>query len=304
MTDTAHSKLIYNKFGQPVTDLRSNKIYIFGSSSKGNSVYFKEPRILIDLGFSYKTYSKYDPNFFLKTDYIFLTHEHDDHLKPTTLIKVLETSPNTKIIIPQRMANVIIQEEWCKKKKIKQSKLYEYSDRFLVALPMNLPSQFVGNIAFMPHITSHGPITNVAIELVYNNQHVLYASDLDDFDPNTERMTDGLPQQLNNPFDIICLEANYNRQILDKRIKEDVEHVERLREAIAIAIHGDIDTLNQLNDEFKKANNRLYRSTGNLRHIDEEMAWQYVQTYLKNDGIFIPLHASAEYGTMHQFRNT
>ena len=41
MTDTAHSKLIYNKFGQPVTDLRSDKIYIFGSSSKGNSVYFK-----------------------------------------------------------------------------------------------------------------------------------------------------------------------------------------------------------------------------------------------------------------------
>ena len=56
----------------PTTDTRLNDLHIFGSSSKGNSIYFKDGRFLIDLGFPYKKYIEYDRNFFLKVDFIFL----------------------------------------------------------------------------------------------------------------------------------------------------------------------------------------------------------------------------------------
>lgn len=260
--------LAYNKIGQRVTDERQERMYVFGSSSAGNSIYFKNPRILIDLGFSYKRYLEYDPLFFLKVDYIMLTHEHSDHLNPSTLLRVAHNYPGIKIIIPPNMWNDMLQSDFAH--RINQTKLKQYKSHFIFAKPMQLINHHSMVINYIPHVTSHGPITNCAIELIYDNQHILYASDLDNFNPDPIKHTQGLPMNINNPFDVICLEANYDPDILNNYIKT----------------HAD-----------------SFRATENYRHTSEPVAWDYVHKYLKANGIFIPLHASHMFGTLWQDLN-
>lgn len=260
--------LAYNKIGQRVTDERQERMYVFGSSSAGNSIYFKNPRILIDLGFSYKRYLEYDPLFFLKVDYIMLTHEHSDHLNPSTLLRVAHNYPGIKIIIPPNMWNDMLKSDFAH--RINQTKLKQYASHFIFAKPMQLINHHNMVINYIPHVTSHGPITNCAIELIYDNQHILYASDLDNFNPDLIKHTQGLPMDINNPFDVICLEANYDPDILNNYIKT----------------HDD-----------------SFRATENYRHTSEPVAWDYVHKYLKANGIFIPLHASHMFGTLWQDLN-
>lgn len=260
--------LAYNKIGQRVTDERQERMYVFGSSSAGNSIYFKNPRILIDLGFPYKRYLEYDPLFFLKVDYIMLTHEHSDHLNPSTLLRVAHNYPGIKIIIPPNMWNNMLKSDFAH--RINQTKLKQYESHFIFAKPMQLINHHNMVINYIPHVTSHGPITNCAIELIYDNQHILYASDLDNFNPDPIKHTQGLPMDINNPFDVICLEANYDPDILNNYIKT----------------HDD-----------------SFRATENYRHTSEPVAWDYVHKYLKANGIFIPLHASHMFGTLWQDLN-
>lgn len=259
------ANLAYNYTGQRVTDERQDRMYVFGSSSAGNSIYFKHPRILIDLGFPYKRYTDYDPLFFLKVDYIMLTHEHSDHLNPSTLLRVIHNYPGLKVIVPPNMWNDMMKPDFAH--RINQAKLNSYRSHFIFAHPMQLVNHKGMAINYIPHVTSHGPITNCAIELVYDNQHILYASDLDNFKPDPIKQTQGLPMNQSNPFDVICLEANYDPDL----IKEYIE------------THDDD-----------------FRATENLRHTSEPVAWDYVHRYLKPDGIFIPLHASHMFGTLWQ----
>lgn len=259
------ANLAYSRFGQRVTDQRQDALYVFGSSSSGNSIYFKEARILIDMGFSYKRYMEYSKTFFFNVDYIMLTHEHVDHLNCSTLLRVCKLYPAIKIIIPPNMWQDMLEPDFAH--RIDQEKLVAYASHFIFAQPMQLTNRRGLKIQYLPHVTAHGPITNCAIELIYNNLHVMYASDLDEFQANPARGTQGLPMDKSNPFDILCLEANYDPKILHDYI----------------ASHPDD-----------------YRASENFRHTDEQTAWNYVHTYLKSDGIFIPLHASHTFGTLWQ----
>lgn len=259
------ANLAYNISGQRVTDQRQDNLYVFGSSSSGNSIYFKKLRVLIDLGFSYKRYREYDPNFFLKVDFLFLTHEHSDHLNPSTLLRVAQLYPGVKIIIPPAMWATLNGPRFAD--RIKQKKLKALSSRFIMARAMTLTNSQGVKINFIPHVTKHGPIKNQAVELIGLNTHILYASDLDEFTPNPKIGTQGLPMDPNNKFDILCLEANYDPDILH---------------------------------EYIQTHTNSFRASENLRHIDEKTAWNYVHQFLAPDGIFIPLHASHTFGTLWQ----
>lgn len=261
------ANLAYNINGQRIDDARQHDLYVFGSSSSGNSIYFKDARVLIDLGFSFKRYQAYDRNFFLKVDYIFLTHEHSDHLNPSTLLRVAELYPNVKIIIPVALWDDITADDFAD--RINQKKLFQLQERerFIMASPTVFESITGPQISFIPHVTKHGPIKNQAIELTYLNKHVLYASDLDEFTPNPAFGTQGLPMDPTNKFDILCLEANYDPNILQ---------------------------------QYMLTHEDNYRAKENLRHIDEQTAWNYVHQYLNENGIFIPLHASHTFGTLWQ----
>lgn len=265
------SNLIYNRNKIRITKSYDNQIQIFGSSSSGNSIYFKKPRLLIDLGFPYKRYFEYDPNLFLKIDYIMLTHEHRDHLNVATMLKICEVYPAIKFIIPINMWNDMLTPDFIVKHKFKLDRLLASKNHIIKAnAPIRLTNQSGDIINYLPHVTAHGPITNCAIELIYAHTHLLYASDLDSYLPDQTRHTQGLPMDSNNKFDIICLEANYDENILYNYIRKHPTS---------------------------------FRAKENLRHTSEQTAWKYVERFLKPNGIFIPLHASHAFGTLWQDLN-
>lgn len=249
-------------------------IHVFGTSSSGNSIYFKNLNVLIDLGLPYVRYSNYDKNFFNQVDYLFLTHEHGDHLNVATLLKVLKTHDNVKIVLSERMKQLLKSNDAPKAIKQKQQELLFYLNvcykRFITAETCTLVNRSKKEMLFKPHTTKHGDILNMAIELRCPeiNLHMLYATDLDNLEQTQGNgYVTGLPHYENDPFNIILLEANYDADILN-------EHL------------------------------RIYpfdaHAKGSLRHISEQEAFRYVERYLDDDGLFIPLHCSNVFGTLTQ----
>lgn len=267
----------YKRFNVPQYD-QPLPIHIFGTSSSGNSIYFKRLRLLVDIGLPMKRYNEYDTNFFNEVDYVLLTHEHQDHLLAASLLKVLEVYPHVTFIITKTMAHAINQESF-QKKNLKELLLpYRQAGRFKVSKQETLISRDGIKIEYIPHVTPHGDITNIGIELKVNDNehristHILYATDLDSLDVFTQRGDiTGLPHpgQNNEPlFDLMFLEANYNTQ----------------RRLDYLAVNPDD-----------------YRAThGSTRHVSEEEAWEYVNENLKDTGLFIPLHVSSMFGTLFQ----
>lgn len=146
-----------------------------------------------------------------------------------------------------------------------------------------------------PHFVKHGSITNMAIEIstLKYDIHMLYASDLDHLldptgidvinnrglpsnysssldptDPQFNYPIDQLKfEPLKNPFNLMFLEANYDKEILDPILQKDPHNA---------------------------------RALGNKRHISEQEAWKYASLSLSSTGLFVPLHASTTFGTLVQ----
>lgn len=278
-----HNLYMYDRWRNKVFD-KVYPIHFFGTGSSGNSLLLEPLRLIIDLGFPYKKYVALDPNFFSEIRYIILTHEHGDHLNPATMMRILKLHQNIKFLISPRMFGHITGPAFNKAQRTsglstanQQKLLTDYQDRFIILgrSPLLLYSNSQGYerypYTFTPYITKHGDITNIAIELSCPELglHLLYSSDLDNLDADPTGITDGLPQKLDQPFNLMFLEANYDKDIVEYVIQ-----------------HGDYKA---------KA-----KAEGNKRHISEQAAWSYVNQHLSNDGVFIPLHASTTYGTLVQ----
>lgn len=290
---------IYNRNHQRIQENNNqNSFFFFGSGSSGNSVYLKESHLLIDLGFAYHKYITMVPNFWYDVRYVLLTHEHSDHLNETTLMHLLEVYPHLRFIMSKRMFKRITSIMFFnrfnknKAKALEQQDLLKnkYYQRFILidADQDNQPFTIYQHdltlppVQITPHFVSHADIINIAYEITTPTHHILYSSDLDhvfaprpqDSDRIDESMS--LPLEYNsagnvkifeNPFDIIFLEANY-----------DADYLKQFLESHPNDVHA----------------------RGNLRHISEQEAWQYIQYALANNGIFIPLHASTTFGTLVQ----
>lgn len=285
-------------------------IHFFGSSSKGNSVFFKKFNLLIDLGFPYKKYEEYEKDFFKNIDTIIITHEHSDHFNPSTLLRVIKEFPNIKIYMTDFMYDEILKPEFkATYKKIPTSihhpsygfKKEINSDEIIKSPYMNrlnkikhkitsinsekdekinifLPNRQNVDVRFYPHIVKHGNIINLAIVLLdwTNEKSILYTSDLDNLKGETSFVDkNGKLRHISGLpqdyiFDMLLLEANHDIKI----IKE----------------------WSNLHDDYaSKA-----RIRGSLKHISEQESFEYVRKHLSNDGIFIPLHASETFGTLIQ----
>ena len=66
---------------------------IIGSSSKGNCIVV-EDKLMLDVGVSYSKIKKYLP----KVKLIFISHDHLDHLLPTTIKKIAYNHPTIKFL--------------------------------------------------------------------------------------------------------------------------------------------------------------------------------------------------------------
>lgn len=259
----------YNKFHERLFDL-DLPVHIFGTSSKGNSVYLSKLHTLIDLGLPYKRYSEVNPDFFLDVDFLILTHIHSDHLNPATLKHILTSYPHIKVILTRNLAQDIMNTPRVNK-SLTPELIAEYTNRFITAQSQKLKTRNDTEFDFTPHLVPHGDIVNIAIELYEptNNHHVLYSSDIDTLDKITGREPIvGIPHpDMNHQFNIVFLEANYDSVQVAKALEINPNDV---------------------------------KAKGNLRHLSEQEAWQYIEKYMADDGIFIPLHASSMYGTLIQ----
>lgn len=304
-------KSIYNKWQKRLFGKRL-PVHVFGSGSEGNSVYLKPYHILIDLGLPFKRYQEYDPQFFLDVDYIILTHHHGDHLNPSTLTRILKKYPHITIIISEFMWDIIsdarFKAEFIKRDPDElipfghdivyktdtdgnrltkppkyQADLLAHRSKFRLAEPQTLSTHSGRSVLFEPLTVKHGNIVNIAIQL--NDPSLdfdfLYASDLDNLDGarsfidwrgGTQHVT-GLNQT--RQYTCMFLEANYDEDILNQ-------------------------WYNSLSPDDPGYRGKKARADGNLRHISEQAALKYIQNHLVDNGIFVPLHASRTFGTLHQ----
>lgn len=303
---STYNKWMQRQFGKKLP------VHVFGSGSEGNSVYLKPYKTLIDLGMTYKVYNKYDPTFFIDVDYIIITHHHGDHLNPSTLFRVLESNPHIKIITSEFMWKYITSEyfkpEYIKRKKgeeipfghdltfktndtgqrIKKpskwtDKFLKHKSKFMFEYAQTLKTHTGIEFLLEPLTVKHGDIVNLAIQISDPSVdlHFLYASDLDNLDGErtfidcfgeTQRVS-GLNQ--NRQYNCMFLETNYDEEILQNWY----------------------DNLDPSSEDYR---GKKARADGNLRHISEQEADIYIKKHLVENGIFVPLHASKTFGTLHQ----
>ena len=304
-------KSIYNKWRQRQFGKRI-PVHVFGSGSEGNSVYLKPYHTLIDLGLPYKIYQEYNPTFFLDVDYLIITHHHGDHLNPATLVRVLKNYPHIRVIISEFMWNVITSDDY-KAEYVKREKgetvpfghdpsfktddsgrrirkpakfapdFFAHQSKFSFAAPEMLVTHDRKQFLFEPLTVKHGDIVNIAVQ-IYDPElefDFLYASDLDNLD-GERAFTDcfGVTQHvtgLNKERQYTCmfLEANYDEDIL----------------------RAWYDKLDESDPDYR---GKKARADGNLRHISEQEASVYIERHLAENGLFVPLHASKTFGTLHQ----
>lgn len=204
-------------------------------------------------------------------------------------MRLLNLYPHLRFLISQRMFKVITSSNFAhrfntnkERGKQRQNELLgKYRDRFHLItadekhLRLATPN---GVIIINPYFVSHENIINVAYQIDTPQHHLIYTSDLDHVftsanDPNRdlslpmEYSADGKPMMMKRPFDLMFVEANYDRDILEEALREDPDNA---------------------------------HARGNLRHISEQETWQYIQYTLAPHGLFVPLHASSAFGTLVQ----
>lgn len=304
-------KSIYNKWRQRQFGKRI-PVHVFGSGSEGNSIYLKPFKTLIDLGLPFKVYQEYDPVFFLDVDFLIITHHHGDHLNPATLLRILNNYPHIKIIVSDFMWQMITSDDYKieyekrekgdvapfghdllykthpdggrVKKPSKWKELFSpHGSKFQIAAPQTLVTHDRREFLFEPLTVKHGDIVNIAIQISDPTLDFdfLYASDLDNLGGD-RTFTDsfGQPQRVtgldqHRKYTCMFLEANYDEDILNNWYAR----------------------LDPADPDYR---GKKTRADGNLRHISEQEASRYIEKHLHDDGLFIPLHASKTFGTLHQ----
>lgn len=287
-------------------------VHIFGSGSEGNSVYLKPYKTLIDIGLPYKNYTDYSPTFFLDVDYIIVTHHHGDHLNPGTLARVLDNHPHIKVITTAFFWRFIMSDrykpEYIKRdkgeivpfghdpvyktdatgKRIPQPSKWRdvfapHHSKFIEAHDATLVTHDRKSFLFEPLTVKHGDIVNLAVQIKDESLDFdfLYASDLDNL---------GGARTFTDCFDELQHVTGLNQ--------------DRQYTCMFIEANYDEDTLNAyynaLNPDDPDYRSKKARAEGNLRHISEQESAKYIERHLVEGGLFIPLHASRSFGTLHQ----
>lgn len=253
--------LKYNKEGHYV-DEDFTDITMYGSGSSGNSLYIKPYNVIIDLGLSYK---HYDENIFYDIKYILLTHEHGDHFHVASIDRISKKFPHITFVLSEHLLE--------KAKEIFNKKNRDFSKinyQILTDKPIIYEIKNDNYAVITYTVTDHGDIPNVSytikgFEPINNieNPVILYASDLTTTEP--KHHTEGLPKD--ESYNLMFLEANYSAE----EVYDVLQH-----------------------DPYDR------KALGNLRHLSEDSAFNYVRRYLDSNGLFIPLHASSEFGSFIQ----
>lgn len=178
-------------------------INIVSTGSKGNAVYLNN-KILIDCGvpFSKLETAKIVDN----VRFVFLTHQHSDHINISTLYRLIANRPTVKIIYPEYLCKYLYQS----------FKSHRYNSNFLFSNSIIVTTTKwyrIGNLQFSCEPLQHD-VPNVAWKIFFLSKQnkpykVIYATD-----------TNSIENISANNYDLYLIENNYAREDIVNRIKE------------------------------------------------------------------------------------
>lgn len=326
--ETEFIKSTFSRDIEPI-DAVYAPIHIFGTGSDGNSMYIKHLRLLVDIGLPKNRYLSHDEHFFDKVDTIVITHHHGDHFKPATLRYILSNYKHITVYTTDFFKRYIMSDLYGKKTNKEtgevtypeRKRLEPFMDRLKTIekrtwVPLPDGSRYL----LAPLTVKHGDIVNIALQLYYRplNMSFLYATDLDNLNGTTtftsalgtEETVDGLSQS--GIYNVMFLEANYDENLIVEKVAE----MKTLREAQYVLDKTELVAEVQANphlaqekateliaikEKFERDMHNIdFRAESNKRHISEQEAFSYVKRFLKDDGLFIPLHASSTFGRLFQ----
>ena len=164
------------------------KYNIIGSSSKGNCIVV-EDILMLDVGLSYTKIKKY----LSKVKLIFISHNHQDHLLPSTIKKIAYNFPTIKFLTGSNVVVEKLVECGVNKKNIYILKEGIRYDLGLLKV----------RLVYLFHDTP-----NYALKWEYKDKKGIYVVD-----------TEKIDHIVAENYDLYLIESNYNEELLKQHIE-------------------------------------------------------------------------------------
>lgn len=169
---------------------------IISTGSKGNAILL-DNQVLIDCGVPYCRLSAFAD----KIKYIFLTHQHSDHLNTSTIRRLCTEHPSIKVIYNSYLISALYKD--CSDFICKNSFITETGKWYQV-----------GTLTFECEMLRHD-VPNCAWKIFFKIQHstyrVIYATD-----------TSSIEHIKAKGYELYLIEANYDKDEIIKRMKEKI----------------------------------------------------------------------------------
>lgn len=319
ITEPEHIKTAYNRNHAPIFDCYL-PIHLFGTGSEGNSVFFKDWNLLIDIGLPMKKYDSWDKNFFSNIDFIILTHIHGDHFNPSTVYHVLKNYPNINFIITDRMLKDVLDPRF---KAVYEPLTDAYGNVIKSFNKNGTPGK--------PYYKTDENGEKIIVKSPWLSKfsmytHRFYVIDSDNIQsleiPCRNRTLFMLPCTTKHGdienLAIVIYDTVTDEYILYASDLDNLGGKNSFKDHFGDFLHiTGLPTEYTFSKMFLEANYDdaildewgarhvdtagKARVRGSKRHISEKEAFAFVQKHLADNGIFIPLHASKTFGTLLQY---
>lgn len=296
-------------------------IHIFGTGSAGNSFFFKNLNLLIDIGLPLKRYKEWDEDFFSHVDHILLTHEHGDHFNPSTFIKVMNSYPHITAWMTQTMYDEITKATF---KAIYQRAKGDDGEDLLYEDPpgSGIFKKGWANNGRGERIIEKSPFQEKLLKLK-GRIHLINDERPVGYDIITRNRNIILYPHIVKHGEIINMAIQLTDIMSGKTLLyvSDLDNLKgmsaftdkngKMKHATGVPQNEKFDYLYleanhdeqilsdwmAMHEGDKGAMARAYSS---LRHLSEREAMAYVKEHITQDGLFIPIHGSSSFGTMIQ----
>jgi len=208
---------------------------IISTGSKGNCIII-EDEIALDMGVPFKKIEAY----YKKLKIVFISHEHKDHLLPSTVKKLAEERPMLRFICGDFLKEYLIE---C-----------GVPEKNIDILKLNVRLSFDG-FSFQP-IKLYHDVKNFGLKYIVNKMRGIYITDT--------RTVEGIVAK---NYNLYLIEGNYTEDEIEKRIEEKKENGDFLIEYRIKNTHLSVE----------EATEFLLKNMGNKgkfelihRHVDKE----------------------------------
>ena len=175
------------------------EVNVISTGSTGNAI-FLDGQVLVDCGVPFSKLA--ESGVVDRVKYIYLTHQHRDHINVATLKKILTNRPTVRIIYPQYLVNFF-------------ADCFSYDCSFLIqkSFISSITKWYkIGNITFSC-VPLHHDVPNVAWKIHFSTPQgiykVIYATD-----------TASMDGVIAKDYNLYLIEANYDKEDMVQRIKE------------------------------------------------------------------------------------